>query len=272
MYSRRGERESLGDPRQCTWLCILAVGDATHTVQDRAGLAACGGAANGVDDGASKRARAREPREAPRWYVTESELAAVSSYMRGRLTLDKVRACTPDPEVTVGPRALAGFLARIPCWASRHSWCAHAPWGLQGAEGSAWQRRVLSAAVTAYGSPGACSDTAYVQVNAALDEVAGHAATNLRTMAAVRNTAGGGGAGAAKLAPAERKRATDLLHGVAVSRVGGKLLCRTRAVHLCRNGSSRSTSALVHDKRSAGKLQGPFPCGMAAPVCISAYP
>lgn len=102
---------------------------------------ACGGAANGADDGASKRARAKEPREAPRWYVTESELAAVSSYMRGRLTLDKV--------------------------------------------------------------------------NAALDELAGHAATNLRTMAAVRNPAGGGGAGAAKLAPAERKRATDLLHGVA---------------------------------------------------------
>lgn len=69
-----------------------------------------------------------------------------------------------------------------------------------------------------------------VQVNAALDELAGHAATNLRTMAAVRNPAGGGGAGAAKLAPAERKRATDLLHGVAVSRM---FFRHTSPVNLC---------------------------------------
>ncbi|KAG2447269.1 hypothetical protein HYH02_007599 [Chlamydomonas schloesseri] len=46
------------------------------------------------------------------------------------------------------------------------------------------------------------------KVNAALDELAGHGLATARLMAAVR-------AGGAKLAPAERKRATDLLHSVA---------------------------------------------------------
>ncbi|KAG2434151.1 hypothetical protein HXX76_007878 [Chlamydomonas incerta] len=46
------------------------------------------------------------------------------------------------------------------------------------------------------------------KVNAALDELAGHGLATARLMAAVR-------AGGAKLAPAERKRATDLLHNVA---------------------------------------------------------
>lgn len=73
-------------------------------------------------------------KEAPRWYVTERELSALSSYMRGRLSLDKV--------------------------------------------------------------------------NAALDELVQHAEANSRLVQAAR-------AGGAKLAPADRKRATELLHSVA---------------------------------------------------------
>eukprot|EP00198_Chlamydomonas_reinhardtii_P006470 XP_001695806.1 predicted protein [Chlamydomonas reinhardtii] len=46
------------------------------------------------------------------------------------------------------------------------------------------------------------------KVNAALDELAGHGLATARLMAAVR-------AGGAKLAPAERKRATELMHSVA---------------------------------------------------------
>lgn len=37
-------------------------------------------------------ARARMPKDAPRWYLMDSELQSLSSYMRGRLTLDKVKA------------------------------------------------------------------------------------------------------------------------------------------------------------------------------------
>ncbi|GIL53944.1 hypothetical protein Vafri_9512 [Volvox africanus] len=76
----------------------------------------------------------RRRKEAPRWYVAERELEAVSSYLRGRLQADKV--------------------------------------------------------------------------NSALDELAGHAQNNSKLIAAVK---GGGN----KLAPADRKRATELLHSVA---------------------------------------------------------
>ncbi|GLC48150.1 Spindle and kinetochore-associated protein 1 [Pleodorina starrii] len=76
----------------------------------------------------------RKRKEAPRWYVTEKEFEATSSYMRGRLQPAKV--------------------------------------------------------------------------NAALDELAVHAMNNAKLLSSLK---GGGG----KLAPAERKRATDLLHNVA---------------------------------------------------------
>ncbi|PNH03055.1 Spindle and kinetochore-associated protein 1 [Tetrabaena socialis] len=88
------------------------------------------GAAGSVAEDAARRRK-----EVPRCYVTESELAATSAYMRGRLQLDKV--------------------------------------------------------------------------NAALDELANHAAGNVKLMAAAK-------AGGAKLAPADRKRATELLHSIAL--------------------------------------------------------
>eukprot|EP00877_Chromochloris_zofingiensis_P004965 jgi/Chrzof1/1446/Cz10g08080.t1 len=44
-----------------------------------------------VSDAVSKK---RE--QAPRWYITNAELAALSSYMRGRLTLDKVNAAIDE--------------------------------------------------------------------------------------------------------------------------------------------------------------------------------
>ncbi|EFJ46034.1 hypothetical protein VOLCADRAFT_121093 [Volvox carteri f. nagariensis] len=84
---------------------------------------------NGGEDAGRRR------KEAPRWYVTEREFEAASSYLRGRLQTDKV--------------------------------------------------------------------------NAALDELAGHALNNSKLIAAVK----GGGT---KLAPADRKRATELLHSVAM--------------------------------------------------------
>lgn len=49
-----------------------------------------------------------------------------------------------------------------------------------------------------------------MQANAALDELIQHAEDNARLIQAAR-------AGGSKLAPAERKRATDLLHSIAVS-------------------------------------------------------
>lgn len=44
----------------------------------------------GGDDSHQAVVKKKQPEAPPRWYVTESELNGLSSYMRGRLTLDKV--------------------------------------------------------------------------------------------------------------------------------------------------------------------------------------
>lgn len=49
-----------------------------------------------------------------------------------------------------------------------------------------------------------------MQVNSAIEEAAGRADANMKLMQAAKS-------GGAKLTPAERKRATDLLHNIAVS-------------------------------------------------------
>ena len=66
-----------------------------------------------------------------------------------------------------------------------------------------------------------CRHTSSLQANAALDELVQHAEANSRLVQAART-------GGAKLAPADRKRATELLHSVAVSRWEGSFACRQR--------------------------------------------
>lgn len=114
----------------------------------------------------------------PRWHVTQQELDAVSSYMKGRLSVEKVRMITAHATVTsslvkdgVDGRRRNGLL-----WKGRLSDCV-------------------------------CCD---VQVNAAVDEMAGHAEATGRLLLAAQTSG-------QKLTTSERKKATELLHSVAVS-------------------------------------------------------
>lgn len=113
----------------------------------------------------------------PRWYVTQQELDAVSSYMKGRLSVEKVRMITAHATVTsslvkdeVNSRRCSGML-----WKGCLTNCV-------------------------------CCD---VQVNAAVDEMAGHAEATGRLLLAAQNSG-------QKLTTSERKKATELLHSVAV--------------------------------------------------------
>lgn len=185
----------------------------------QAGMGAAAGM--GAGEEAGKRARGGAGgggKDVPRWYVTQDEFDAVSAYMRGRLVPEKVRAarCAGAPGSLSGrgvigvPYSLLGshrVEGRRSRWRQQHDVPGRFLWRL--GSGCVRAGGLMFNCRFWYVYPPAPLPLLPVQVNAALDELAGHGLATARLMAAVR-------AGGAKLAPAERKRATELMHSVAV--------------------------------------------------------
>jgi Spindle and kinetochore-associated protein 1 len=95
---------------------LCCTGGAAGKGQDRGARSSSRGATGGgAPGGAGTTAAGAAPASAPRWYVTSAELASVPSYMRGRLTLDKV---------CISP-ALPCLPCTIQCHAVWHCTCMH---------------------------------------------------------------------------------------------------------------------------------------------------
>lgn len=149
-----------------------------------------------VSDAVSKK---RE--QAPRWYITNAELAALSSYMRGRLTLDKVGMqhieCLPSSATATIPTE----------WQSA---------AVTGADTSRYLCHSAAQCTRPYCLPHTCLFVfltpwcCMLQVNAAIDEVAMYADSNHRWMHAVRAHQ------VSRIPADDRKRAQEMFHSIEV--------------------------------------------------------